>query len=95
MAAMAEPFIKMKRFLAWAMEKHECTCRSGYMSTPEGMETFTVVTSPTNRQVIIADVNEDESIPESAYEYYTRRLGLPKYEDPEGRFAPWTTKPME
>ena len=75
----SEPFGKLSDFIEWAETKHGCKARSGVAVTPDGMRTFTKITTPSGKHVIITDVTKDESIPVSEYDYYTRRLGLPRF----------------
>ena len=80
MPVMTAPFGKFSEFLAWAREEHGCDDKSGVMATSRGMETFTKIEAPSGRRVVVLDLERDESIPRCAYNYYTRRLGLPDYD---------------
>ena len=45
------------------------------------METFTVITAPSGKFVVIHEFGSDEYSPTHAFQYYDRRLGL-KQDDP-------------
>ena len=45
------------------------------------METFTIITAPSGKFVIVHDIEPDEYIPAHAFQYYDRRLGLER-DDP-------------
>lgn len=79
-AQLATPFVRMADYQRW-VKNQGCTIRSGYRVGPNGTETFTTITAPSGKFVVIHDAKPDEFIPVSAFQYYDRRLGL-EPEDP-------------
>ncbi len=63
------------------------------------METYTLVTAPSERYVVIHDVRPGEAIPIHAFEYYNRRLGLAdedrSYEEGDGVILPFSAEDSE
>ena len=74
-AQIAAPFVRLVDYQHWA-KSQGCKIQSGYNSGPDGMVTFTVITAPSGKFVVIHDIEMDEYIPVHAFQYYDRRLGL-------------------
>lgn len=74
-AQKATEFVTLKRYLAWAV-REGCRVQSGFMTGPDGMISFIVVTAPSGQYAVIEDVDRDEALPVAAFKHYDRRLGM-------------------
>lgn len=74
-AQFADLFIKLSDYVGWAVSEG-CRIQTGFVASGSGAISFTVITAPDGKYVVVHGVDPEEQLPYSVYKAYDRRLGL-------------------